>query len=156
MKKLSKLFVFAVVVCLSLTAAAFAQKGVKKAPDYKITNIKVLPYSENTGKFGEDLKDENEGEFFNRLDVGLFVTVEISGSTDSFETGRKVQIRVTEGRTVKLAKLEQVGYMGDNAKTYYGFWLAPSMCSRVTITATLIGQKTPSKMSRKIAFLCGE
>jgi hypothetical protein len=127
-----------------------------KAPDYKITHIKVVPYSEDTGEFGAELVDGTEGEFFNRLDVGLFVTFEISGSKDSFEAGRKIQVTVLEGKSVKLSKLMQVGYMGDNAKTFYGVWLAPSMCSDVIIKASLTGQKTVSKMSKKIPFLCGE
>ena len=156
---MKRTFLFFLLVFAASVGVAHAQKKPAmppKAPDYKITNIKIVPYSENTGEFGDELKDASQGEFYNRLDVGLFVTFEISGSKDSFEVGRKIQISVMEGKRVKLAKLEQVGYMGDNAKTYYGVWLAPSMCSNVTISASLIGQKTPSKMSRKIDFLCGE
>jgi hypothetical protein len=151
---LRKLIIFSLLVLAFSAAGAYAQKS-KPAADYKITNIKIVPFSESSGEFGGEMKGDDHS-FFNSLEIGLFVTIEISGQKDSFEAGRKLQVTVTEGKKIKLTKLEQVGYMGDNAKVYYGVWLAPSMCSNVTITASMTGQKTVSKMSRKVAFQCGE
>lgn len=153
---LRKLVIFSLLIMAFSAAGAFAQKP-KPAADYKITNIKIVPFSESSGEFGSEIKAKGDDHsFFNSLEIGLFVTIEISGQKDSFEAGRKVQVTVMEGKKIKLTKLAQVGYMGDNAKVYYGVWLAPSMCGDVTITASLTGQKTVSKMSRKVPFLCGE
>lgn len=156
LKKLMKIkTTILVLAILGLAALSVFAQAKKAAPDYKITNIKVTGFSESSGQFGGEITG-TEGEFFNRLDLGLFVTFEVSGSADSFEAGRKLKVTVMEGKKLKLTKLAQVGYMGDSAKVYYGVWLEPSMCSTVTISAHLMGQKTPSKMSTKIPFVCGE
>jgi hypothetical protein len=155
MKNLFRLLLFVLLVFTLGMVAAQAQKP-KKASDYKIANIKIVPYNASSGEFEAEVKPKDDRSFFNALEIGLFVTVEISGQGDSFEAGRKIRVTVMEGKKVKLTKLEQIGYMGENAKFYYPVWLAPSMCSDVTITAQLVGQKTASKMSRKVLFTCGE
>ena len=128
----------------------------KKAPDYKIANIKIVPFNEETGKFEDELTANSDRSFFNDLSTSLFVTFEISGAAGSFEAGRKIVITVTEGKRPKFSKTEQVGLIGEGGRYFVPVWLYSSMCSDVTITAKLSGQKTVSTKTRKVAFLCGE
>jgi len=141
-------------ICLGVTAAV-AQKPAP-APDYKISAVKIVPFNEASGLFEDEYTTTSDRSFFNDLSISLFVTVEISGEAGSFEAGRKVQITVTEGKKVKLTKIEQVGLIGDGGKYHIPVWLYSSMCSDVKITAKLIGQKTQSSKSRSVPFLCGE
>lgn len=145
----------AISVAVSLGAAVYAQKP-KPAPDYKLTSIKIVPFDEATGKFEEEIVKGQERSFFNALSTSLFVTIEISGQAGSYETGRKIAISVTEGKRSKFAKTEQVGLIGSDGKYFVPVFLYSSMCSDVTIRARLVGQKTASSMTRKVAFLCGE
>jgi hypothetical protein len=133
-----------------------AQKGEPKAPDYKITNIKLVPFEETTGKFEDEITEANPRSFFNDLSTSLFVTFEVSGKAGSFEAGRNIVISVTEGKKVKFSKTEQVGLIGSEGKYFVPVFLYSSMCSDVTITAKLTGQPTASSITRKVAFLCGE
>ncbi len=145
----------AITVVAAFGITAFAQKP-KPAPDYKITAVKIVPFDEATGKFGDEIVKGSERAFFNDLSISLFVTVEISGQTGSFETGRNIAISVTEGKKSKFNKTQQVGLIGSDGKYFVPVFLYSSMCSDVTINARLSGQKTASSMTRKVPFLCGE
>jgi hypothetical protein len=147
------LFVLAVVMMTGLGVSGFGQKP-KAAPPYKISAINVVPFEEQTGKFGSAYEAQ-PSEMLNALSTSLFVTVEISGQEGSFEAGRKVQITVTEGKRIKYSRTEQVGLIGDG-KYYMPVWLYSPMCSKVTITARLLGQTTASSMKRVVPFVCGE
>ncbi|MBS1793788.1 MAG: hypothetical protein JSS81_08035 [Acidobacteria bacterium] len=150
--KITKIIVLTALI-LSLSAAAVAQK---KAADYKITNVRIVPFDGATGEFGEEIKPGGDRSFFNDLSISLFVAVEISGEKGTFEAGRKAEITVTEGKKLKTKKLEQVGLIGEGGKFYIPVWLDSAMCSDVKITARLVGQKTPSSVTRTVPFLCGE
>ena len=146
------------LVLLAFTAfgvSAIAQKP-KPASAYKITNIKIVPFNEATGKFEDELTAKSDRSFFNDLSISLFVTFEVSGEAGSFEAGRKIAITVTEGKKVKFSKIEQVGLIGSEGKYFVPGWLYSSMCSDIKITASLAGQKTASNMTRRVPFLCGE
>ncbi|MEP6944662.1 MAG: hypothetical protein ABJA02_02010 [Acidobacteriota bacterium] len=137
-------------------AVAFAQKGEKKAAPYKITNIKIVPFNEQTGAFEDEITDKSERAFYNELSTSLFVTFQVSGEAGSFEAGRNIVITVTEGKKIKYSKTEQVGLIGSDGSYYIPAYLYGSMCSDVKITAKLTGQKTVSTMTRRVPFLCGE
>lgn len=137
------------------TMTANAQ-APKKAPAYKITNIKIVPFDEATGKFEDEIITGNERSFFNDLSISLFVTIEVSGQAGSFEVGRKIIITVTEGKKVKFQKTEQVGLIGEGGKYHVPVFLYSSMCEKVSISAKLIGQATPSSIKRSVMFVCGE
>lgn len=145
-----------------MIAAAFgittvnAQRGEPKAPAYKITNIKIVPFNEASGKFEDEITKGSDRSFFNDLSISLFVTFEVSGQAGSFESGRRIVINVKEGKKVKFTKTEQVGLIGSEGKYFVPVFLYSSMCDDVTITARLTGQKTTSTMTRKVPFLCGE
>ena len=152
---LRALWLLAAFVCLG-AVSAMAQKAPKKAPAYKITNIKMVPFNEASGKFEDEISDANPRSFFNDLSMSLFVTFEISGEAGSFEDGRKIMISVTEGKKPKYTKTEQIGLIGEGGKYYVPAFLYGSMCDTVKITAKIIGQKTASAASRRVPFMCGE
>jgi len=139
--------------CLTVSVSAQAPK---KAPDYKITNIKMVPFNEAAGNFEDEITSANPRSFFNDLSTSLFVTFEVSGEAGSFEAGRNIIIKVTEGKKIKFSKTEQVGLIGSEGKYFVPVFLYSSMCSDVTITAKLSGQKTASSIKRRVPFLCGE
>lgn len=145
----------AALLCFG-SAAAMSQNRPKKAPAYKITNIKMVPFNEASGKFEDEISDANPRSFFNDLSMSLFVTFEITGEAGSFEVGRKIVITVTEGKKPKYSKTEQIGLIGEEGKYFVPAFLYGSMCDTVKITAKIAGQKTSSSMSRRVPFMCGE
>lgn len=155
MNRLTRLLTIVIVAAVFGIVSADAQ-APKKAPDYKITNIKIVPFNEQTGKFEDELTANGDRAFFNDLSTSLFVTFEVSGEAGSFEAGRKIIITVTEGKRAKFSKTEQVGLIGEGGRYFVPVWLYSAMCSDVTITAKLSGQKSVSTRTRKVPFLCGE
>ena len=153
--RLAGFFVLAFALCIFCAADVFAQKPAK-APAYKITNIKIVPFDSQTGNFEEELTTNSTRSFFNDLAISLFVTVEISGEAGSFESGRMVSVSVLEGKKLKIKKTDQVGLIGESGKFYFPVFLESAMCDQVKISAFLTGQKTVSKMSRSVPFMCGE
>lgn len=141
---------------LFLTIGAAVADAQKKAADYKISKIRILPFDSQKGEFEAELKPGSDRSFFNDLAISLFVTVEISGEAGSFEEGRMIDIVVTEGKKQKAKKLEQIGLIGDGGKFYVPVWLDAAMCGDVKITARITGQKTASSATRTVPFVCGE
>jgi hypothetical protein len=79
------------------------------------------------------------------------------GEAGSFETGRKIEIIVTEGKKIKGRKLEQIDLIGSNGRVYMPLWIDAPLCAQTTISARIIGQKTSSALKRSLAvFQCGE
>lgn len=147
---------FAAVALLLLTGC-FAASAQKKAPDYKITAIHITPFDSQTGKFQDEIKvGDGDRSFFNDLSIALLVVVEISGKTDTFESGRMTEITVMEGKKLKKKQVMQIGIPNEDGKYFAPLWLDRSMCSGITITARLLGQKTVSRTVRKVPFMCGE
>ncbi len=149
--KQSLLLMFAALV---LCAGVVSVNAQKTAP-YKITAVKLVPYNQQTGKFEDEIKPQDERAFFNEIALGMFVVVEVSGATGTFEAGRTVQITVMEGKRLKAKKSEQIGLISDG-KFYIPMYLDSAFCSDVTVTAKISGQTTASTMTRKASFLCGE
>lgn len=139
---------------LILCAGVVSVNAQKTAP-YKITAVKLVPFNQQTGKFEDEIKPNDERAFFNEIALGMFVVVEVSGATGTFEAGRTVQLTVMEGKKLKAKKSEQIGLISDG-KFYIPMYLDSAFCSDVTVTAKIIGQTTASTMTRKASFLCGE
>lgn len=152
MKKIT-ITLFAMLLLLIGANYTAAQKA---APDYKITNIKILPFDSQKGDFQDAFKMNDERSFFNDLAISLLVLVEISGEAGSFQAGRKVDVTVTEGKKAKAKVLEQIGLIGEGGKYYQAVWLKNPMCDEIKITAKILGQRTASSMTRKVPFMCGE
>jgi hypothetical protein len=147
----SLLLMFAAFI---LCAGVVSVNAQKTAP-YKITAVRLVPYNQQTGKFEDEIKPKDERAFFNEIALGMFVVVEVSGATGTFEAGRTVQITVTEGKKLKAKKSEQIGLISDG-KFYIPMYLDSAFCSDVTVTAKILGQATASTITRKASFLCGE
>jgi hypothetical protein len=140
------------LLVLVVVGAAFPQKI---AP-YKITAIRIMPFDEVTGKFENELAPDERGGYFNDLSRSILALIEVTGPAGEFASRRNVSIRVTEGRKLKLSRMGAPGVLGENGKYYVPVWLYGSMCDRVTITARVTGQTTPSSMKRTLDFMCGE
>lgn len=152
MKKLINCAALAAVLILIGCSAASAQK---KTPDYKIAAIHITPFDSSTGKFEDEITANSDRSFFNDLAISLLVVVEVAGESGSFVAGRQAQIIVMEGKKIKKKKVEQIGIPRDG-KFFVPVWLDSPMCSEVTVTARMIGQKTISRTVRKVPFQCGE
>jgi hypothetical protein len=142
----------AVLILMGCTAAS----AQKKTPDYKIMAIHITPFDSNTGKLDEDeITVTSDRSFFNDLAISLLVVVEVGGESGSFVAGRQAEITVMEGKKIKKKKVEQIGIPSDG-KFFIPVWLDSPMCSEITVTARMIGQKTVSRTVRKVPFQCGE
>lgn len=140
--------IFLFILCVSTNA--------QKVADYKITNMKIVPFEQTTGKFEDEITADDDRSFFNELGKGLFVTVEISGKAGDYEGKRSLQVTVLEGKRLKLKKVLMSGILNEQGKYYFPVWLEPALCDEITITATVVGQKTPAKITKKLPFMCGE
>lgn len=151
-----KIFFAAVLCLLSLyfSAPVLAQTP---APAYKLTKITLHPFERKSGALESEVRETDDRVFFNEISKNYLVTVEISGKAGSFEVGRKVEIVVTEGKRVKARKLEQIDLIGEDGKVYMPLWIDAPLCDAVTITARIVGQKTPSALKKQFKiFECGE
>lgn len=148
---------FLSALCLLVVGFFTNVAAQAKAPDYKVTKINLIPFEVTTGKLEDGISDKDERTFFNEISKRYLVTVEVSGESGSFEMGRKLEIIVTEGKTQVARKSDQIDLIGEGGKVYMPLWIDKPLCSELTITARIIGQKTPSTSTRKISlFQCGE
>ena len=154
----NKLIVLVLLILCFETALVNAQKTIApKTPDYKISNLKIVPYDSYKGEFEEEIKpDDKDRSFFNDYSISLLVVVEVSIEKGGYEAARTVQITVTEGKKIKKTKTEQMPPVEDNGKYYVPLWLEAGMCDTLTITAKINGQKTASTKTRTVLFACGE
>ncbi len=142
-----------VSVVTGLSAAALAQKA-KPIPPYTITDIKVVPFDEITGLWREPVTPDQW--FGNDLSMSLLATIELSGAAGEFAENRRVSIRVTEGKKVKLTRLGYPGVMSETGKFYVPVFIYGPLCDIVKISATMTGQTKKSSRTRTINFHCGE
>lgn len=147
---------FFVVIAFVLLGAGFVSVKAQTAPPFKISAIKIVPFEELTGEFGEEIKLKDAPEFFNDVSTGLLVTVEISGKTEMNASNRQLEVTVLKGTKLFTKKLTTVFGVGAGGKYYVPLYVDGGNCQNVTITAKIIGQKTASTMTRKVSFMCGE
>ena len=116
----------------------------------------MVPFNQASGEFEAEITPTDERSFFNEIGLGMFVTIEVTGASGTFEAGRMVEVVVLEGKRQKAKKTEQIGLIGEGGKFYIPVWLDSALCSEVKVTARITGQKTASTLTRKAGFLCGE
>jgi hypothetical protein len=147
------------------TPVSATTTNAQKAPDCKISNIKIVPFDSLKGAFREEIKPNEDPGVFNEFGISLFVVVEISSqvyfegiSVSEANKDIKVEITVMEGKRQKAKKIEQVSLHNllNGGKIFVPLWLDPLMCGDVKINARIIGQKTVSTMRRTVPFQCGE
>lgn len=156
MKPTRKSLLILIFIFLSAGFVSVNAQAPKAAAPYKITGIKIVPFDGQTGKFQNEITPNDERSFFNEISLSMFVTVEVSGETGTFEAGRMVEITVTEGKKSRTKKTSQIGLIGDGGKFYIPVFLDSAFCDELKVTARIVGQKTASTMTRKAIFVCGE
>ena len=149
---MNKTLSIVIFICLAFAVSANAQK----TGDYKITNIKAVPFEKSSGEFESEITDTDDRVFFNDLDKGIFLIIEITGKPGDYQTKKGLSVTVTEGKKIKLKKAYFSGILNEQGKFYFPVWLEPAMCDGIKITATVTGQKTISKMTKTLSFMCGE
>jgi hypothetical protein len=131
--------------------------NAQKTPAYKITDIVILPFDEQTGQFQSEFTPNSDRSFFNDLAISLLVKVEVTGTAGSYETGRKLEVTVMEGKKLKKKRFDQIGLIGEGGKYYVPLWLDGAMCDEIKISARIfVGAKPGPAVTRKVPFLCGE
>ncbi|MBP9887065.1 MAG: hypothetical protein KBF93_12260 [Leptospiraceae bacterium] len=141
------------LLMIILTFTAFNLNAqVEPISDYKISNIKVIPFDSKTGEFAK----HTELTYYNAISTSLFVIVEVSGKPGIFESKKKVEIEVFEGEKRKAKKIEKNMLFSEKGKFYISLLLDPLMCKDITINARILGQKTDSGIAKMIPFKCGE
>ena len=155
MKFVSITTIFAAMLLFS--AAAFGQKPAK-APDYSIEALKVNAFDEARGTTKDAIPENGEPmSFFNDLSTSLFVWVVIKGEVGSFEAGRMVSVSATSGKKVLAVRNNvQVGLIGEEGLYRVPLFVYGPLCTDVTITARLSGQRKISTRKVRIPFICGE
>lgn len=162
MKSLFRIAAIAVVALTIGLSSSFAQKAKPaaaepKAPPYSIGTIVVNAFSGSTSELKDALPTTGEAPvFFNDLDTSLFVWVMIQGQAGTFEAGRMANVVVKEGKKIILTRNVQIGIPNEE-----GFYTVPvfvygPLCSEVTITAKITGQKLAPATTVKVPFMCGE
>lgn len=150
--KQSLLLIIAFLFLCGGTISARAQT----APPFKVAAIKIVPFDQLTGEFEPEFKLKDERTFFDDVSLGLLITVVISGQSDTSAPGRKVETTVLKGGKVLTRKLNDVESVGAGGKFYIPVYIDSGICSEVSVTAKITGQKTASTMTRKVPFSCGE
>lgn len=155
MNNIARILVLILVVIGLGAAGTFAQPP-KKAPDYKVGMIQVNAFDEAQGKLSDPLDKDNPRTFFNDLSTSLFVWVVISGEKGSFEAGRFINVTVKEGKKIKMTRRVQIGLIGDEGFYFVPVYVYGPLCSDVSISASITGQRTASAQKVSVPFQCGE
>jgi len=155
--KTTRLFVaIALLSLISLSANGQSQSDAN-LPPYKLSAMKVVPYSQTSNSFLDEIKTDKDADFWNDLDLSLFATIEVTGKPGSYTPNRKVEIVAYAGNRLLLKRVAELGVIGESTGKYYvPVWLYGSFCQPVTIRARLIGQKPTPTLQRKLTFMCGE
>ncbi len=153
-----KIIVFSFIILVFGANFTAAQKTtVGKGQEYKVTNLKIVPFDSNKGEFMDAIKAEGEQPtFFNDYSISLMVIAEVTVGKGEYAFGKSVQITAMEGKKVKKTKTEPMPPVEADGKYYVPLWLDAGMCDTVKITAKITGQKTASTMTRSLLFQCGE
>lgn len=148
------------ILTIALAVLAFADtvnaQAPKKAPDYIVSSIEVNAFNEAEGSLSDALDKDKPPTFFNALSTSLFVWAVVAGEAGSFEPGRMINVTVLEGKKVKTTRRVQIGLIGEKGVYFVPVYVYGSLCSNVTITAKITGQRKPSSQTVKIPFMCGE
>lgn len=145
--------------------AKAAQKPAAKAPTVKIGAMTARLFYEATGRFSEDVLSDPNASLWNTIigegssggaSTSTLVTVEVRGPAGEFVEGRSVELTATAAGKPMLKKSVPVNLFTNEGKLYVGFWLYGTGCEHVALTARVLGQGTPSSLSKTIKFDCGE
>lgn len=152
----AKIFVSVGFLAL-ISSLLYAQITLPEPPSYQLTAMKVVPFSQRTNLFLDEIKKDRDFSAWNELNLSLFVTVQVTGRAGSYSSKRKVEITAYDDRHVILKRVSDLGVLDeDTGKYYIPVWLYGPFCREVTIKARLLGQSQGSSLQRNLDFQCGE
>src|SRR3954468_8092911 len=91
-----------VLLLTVFTNAVPGQRTGQEPPPYQLTAMKVVPFSQRTNLFLDEIKNDNDFFAWNQLNLSLFVTIEVAGRAGSYNSQRKVEITAYEDGDVIL------------------------------------------------------
>jgi hypothetical protein len=140
---------------------------------YKIESIKAfLYYNQNNtlkdknvaGTYSPNILDKDSFSLWNVI-IGegdalgcsgqTMIVVEISGNPKEY-TRRQLSFNAVSEGKVLLSKKFEFAILDENDKYYASYLLYDTGCSKVKLSAEIIGKKVESKMEKIINFECGE
>lgn len=129
---------------------------------YKVTKMVALPYFEKDGQWGQDLFRPGISlwnSIIGEGDIGgassnTLVKVFVKGPKDSAKTPPNITLEAKTPKGVLVKKSTMVGLIDyKTGMTTVPLFLSGTGCQKITVTATLKGDKPVSKT---IPFACGE
>ena len=170
---MSKIYRLATAVCcvLSIMTSSVATAYSQKVPSFKIAAIKAMLFYEDKGTFSKDVLADPNFAFWNAIIGGgsaegnssaTLVIVELSGKSESYEPGRKIEFTATyktsgkASHPVIVKRTSDSGIFNKQGKFFAAFWLYDTGCEPVKLSARILGQPQASSLTRTIDFRCGE
>jgi len=171
--KLSVRALLVCIVCLIIVPTALSQKHrpqptasiihkprTTQNKTWGITDIKVREYDQATGDLAEISLEQTLSTSANAPFGPVLVIVEVTGELDAGH-GKSIALTATEGRrTIFRGTFGPGPYQGvseDGKKFYVPFWIGSNvLCEPLKITASVVGQRQASTMTRTVKFQCGE
>ena len=150
-------FEYLLVGFILLLLSQFSNGQTSKSEVYTLSNIEVTIYSKRQNKFLSKVENDGKDEFWNEMNLSLFVVVEVSGKRGSYISNRKVEVSAFEGKRLVLKRVSDLGVIDEATGKYYvPIWLYGPFCQNVIIKARILGQKESSVIKRNLNFQCGE
>src|SRR5829696_5429474 len=116
-----------VLLTLSTTLAHAQRRGRRGAradtsgPTAQLTAMKIIPYSEPSDTFEDDISDSDRA-LFNDLHLSFLVKIEVTGKAGEF-SNRSVQVTVRQGNKQTLSRTAMVGIYNEAGKYFVPVWL---------------------------------
>ena len=163
----------ATILMISFGSLAVSQSRPAVAP-YKITAVKAMLFYDNKGTFSADVAEPEsdryevpsilwntplEGTSREGAATSMLVTVEVEGE---YAVAPPRQIALVASYTPINSRRERVVReiesikIRESGKSIAGFWLKDVGCSRLQLSARILGQRNQSKTKRIVRFGCGE
>jgi hypothetical protein len=161
------------LLLLSCGSLAVSQRRPAVEP-YKITGVKAMLFYDNKGTFSRDVAEPEsdryevpsilwntplEGTSREGAATSMLVTVEVEGEY-ALAPPRQIELvasykPINSRRERVVRDLESIK-IRESGKYIAGFWLKDVGCSRLQLSARILGQRNQSKTKRIVRFGCGE
>jgi hypothetical protein len=168
-----KLIVTATLLLITFSSLAAIPIHQAVAP-YKITAVKAMLFYDNKATFSRDVAEPEsdryevpsilwntplEGASREGAATSMLVTVEVEGEY-ALAPPRQIELvasykPINSRRERVVRDLESIK-IREGGKYIAGFWLQDVGCSRLRLSARILGQRNQSKTKRIVRFGCGE
>jgi hypothetical protein len=172
-KTVMPLRVITTILLVSYSSLVLSQNRQAVAP-YKITAMKAMLFYDNTGTFSRDVAEPEtdryevpsilwntpmEGSSREGASTSMLVTVEVEGEY-AFAPPRQIELVARylpiDARRERIVRARESIKIRESGKYIAGFWLKDVGCSRLHLSARILGQRNYSRMNRLVRFGCGE